>query len=261
MKIIDCNCIIGCATVNHSAVNHEILTVYEKVVEAENAEQLIENMDYCGISKALVWHQTMTDVNATYGNKKILIETAKYPDRLLPTWTILPPVVDEDYAPEVLFEKMKQTGICAVRAYPKTNRYLLNALTMGELLSEISSRKIPLFLSPESGYDQIYNVLKEFPDLTVIITDYGPWSPCEFIFPLLRAYRNVYLGIGNLQTNGSVEKTVSKFGSERLLFDSMFPVNYIGGAIALLMGVQISGEDRENIACRNIENILKEAKL
>jgi uncharacterized protein len=261
MRFIDCNCGIGYSVTNHVIVNHENMMLTEKVREAKNASDLIEQMDYCSIDSAIVYHQTMIDVAPEYGNKKLTEEVQNYKDRLISSWTILPPITEGDFNPEKLFPDMKNSNVKALRAYPNINRYFLNDLTMGDLLNEVSIHKIPLFLSPNYGYEYIYSVLNEFPDLTVIIYGYGPWSPDRYIYPLLKKYKNVFIETGDYQTDGGFRRLVNTFGSERLLFGTGFPVNNMGGSIGVLLGSRIAENEKENIAAKNIIRILAEVTL
>jgi len=261
MKIIDCSCAIGYKTINYEVVNHEHLIVREKVKQARDAEELLAELDFCGIDCAVVSHNSMVDLDPDHGNRMILAETAKAPERLLPTWTILPPITEPQYTPERLFPAMKSSGVQLLRAYPERNRFLLNRVVMGELLGEIEAAKIPLYLSPSEGWQGIYSVLQEFPTLTVIIHNYGLWSHARLTYPLFRAYKNVYMESGDMQTAGEIKEVCEKFGSERILFGSNFPSNAIGGPLAALLGSGITKEQMANIASRNMERLLGEVKL
>jgi predicted TIM-barrel fold metal-dependent hydrolase len=261
MKIIDCNCGIGYRTVNYEVVNHENFYIREKVKQARQAEELLAELDFCGIDQAVVYHTSMVDVDPGYGNRNILAEVDKAPDRLISTWTILPPVTEGEYAPELLFSQMKAHSVQLLRAYPERNRYLLNAVTMGELLEAIVSAHIPLYLSPSTGWQDIYSVLKEFPELTVIIHNYGLWSHDRFLYPLFKAYKNVYIESGDMQTAGEIKDICGRFGSERILFGSDFPSNNMGGPLATLVGSGINKQDMNNIAHHNIERLLSEVRL
>ncbi|MFC0389853.1 hypothetical protein ACFFJ8_00540 [Paenibacillus mendelii] len=174
------------------------ICVREKVKQARNAEELLAELDFCGIDSAVVSHQTMADVDPDYGNRAVLAETAKAPDRLLPTWTILPPVTEGHYAPEHLFPAMKASGVQILRAYPERNRYMLTKVAMGELIGEVAAAGIPLYLSPSEGWQGIYSILQEYPNLTVVLYNYGLWSHSRLTFPLFQAYRNFYIETGDM---------------------------------------------------------------
>ena len=258
MKFIDCNAAIGASVVNHEITNHENFIVKEKIVVAKNADELIETMDYCGISQAVVSHQTMFDVDPIYGNNQILREANQYNDRLIKTWTILPSITDEEFENEFFLEKLHENGIKALRAYPLRNRYFLNKIVMDSQLKMIDKLKIPLYLSPTDGYDYIYNLMSEYPTLTVIICNIGLWSPTRYLYPLLKAYKNVYFETGDFQVNAGFEDLCKKLGSEKALFGTNFPVNNMGGPIATLLAADIKDYEKENIAYKNIQRILGE---
>ena len=57
------------------------------------------------------------------------------------------------------------------------------------------------------------------------------------------------------------EEVCSKFGSERVLFGTNFPTNSMAGSIYSLLTANITEEERENIAHRNLERLLDEVKL
>ena len=111
MKLFDSNACFGMDMVNHECVNHENFIVMEKVDIAETAQQLVAEMDYIGIEKAVVWHRAQYDQDPTAGNKKIIEGIQGYEDRLIPTWVILPDITDSEYAPNIFFDEMKKNGV------------------------------------------------------------------------------------------------------------------------------------------------------
>ena len=261
MKLFDCNASFGLDMVNHECVNHENFIVLEKVEIAKNAEELIAEMDRVGIEKASVWHRSQYEQDATVGNKKLIDGIRGHEDRLIPSWTILPDITDSQYAPDVFFDEMKKHGVKTLHAFPQQDRYILCDVTIGEQLHAISEMKIPLYLSPMFGFEFIYDVLKEFPDLTVIMSNIGWWPSARLVYPLLKRYPNFYFETGDFSMLHGIEQVCSKFGSERLLYGSNFPTNAMSGSIYTLMNAGVSDEDKENIAHRNIERLLSEVKL
>lgn len=261
MKFIDCSACIGLDTVNRAIVNHENYYVYEKVRQAQHAEDLLAEMDFCGIDEAFVYHQGMYDNDASYGNRLIMDEVAKAPDRLHPTWAILPPITEGEYAPEILIPKMQASGIKALRAYPQRNRFFLDRVTMGELLDVLCEKNIPLFLSPQEEWKFIFDALKEFPNLTVILTNYGLWGSDRYFYPLIRAYKNVYIDTSDYQVINGFRAFVDRYGDERLVFGTNFPMDGMGGPIGALVGSSLPQESIEKIASGNILRVMSEVKL
>jgi len=261
MKIIDCSACIGLDTVNRAIVNHENYYVYEKVRQARDAEALLEEMDFCGIDEAFVYHQGMYDNDASYGNRLIDAEVAKAPSRLHATWSILPPITEGEYAPEVLIPKMKECGVKALRAYPQRNRFFLDRVTMGELLDALCECNIPLYLSPQEEWKFIFDTLKEFPNLTVILTNYGLWGSDRYFYPLIREYKNVYIDTSDYQVINGFKAFCDRFGDDRLLFGTNFPMDAMGGPLGALIGSSLPQSSIEKIASGNILRLMSEVKL
>jgi len=227
------------------------------------AGELIRELDRAGIKKALVWHIAQRDYSAAEGNE-LLSREIKAEERLLGCWTILPPQSGE-VIEERFFEKMKDNRIAALRAFPDFHRYLLNRVTFGRFLEEICERRIPLILSlarEEVSWGAIYELMKEFPDLTCILSDLGVWGMDRYTWPLLERYPNAYLETSMLsQQADTLSSAVRRFGAGRFLFGSGFPERYPESAMLQLMHLEISESDKQKIAARNAENLLSEIEL
>ena len=83
----------------------------------------------------------------------------------------------------------------------------------------------------------------------------------EFFFPLIKNYKNVYIDTSDYQVINGINKFCSKFGDERLLFGSNFPMDYFGGPITALMSSDLPQESLEKIAHGNIERLMSEVRL
>ncbi|MBQ4157873.1 MAG: amidohydrolase family protein [Clostridia bacterium] len=254
--LYDANACFGMDMVNHECVNHENFIVMEKVDIARDVKELIAYMDRAGIDKANVWYRSMYDYDPYTGNRRIVEAIRGYEDRLSASFTLLPAITDKDFENDKLFPLMKENNVRTLHAFPLQNRYMLSAVTMGEQLEEISDRKIPLYLSPMNGWEMIYNVLKEFPLLTVVLYNIGWWPSARYVYPLLKAYKNVYFETGDFSMIKGYEDVTNRFGSERMLFGTNFPTNAMAGSICCLEYARISDKDKENIAYGNITRLL-----
>ena len=197
----------------------------------------------------------------TLGNEKIIKEVEGNESRLHKTWTILTPLTEPEYTPEIFFPEMKKHNVKALRAFPQRNRYMLDRVSMGEILDVMCEKNIPLYLTPMDNWEHIFNVLKEFPKLTVILTNYGLWGSDRYFFPLIRAYKNVYIDTSDYQVVNGINAFYNKFGDERLVFGSNFPMDYFGGPITALLASDLSQESVEKIASGNITRIMSEVRL
>jgi predicted TIM-barrel fold metal-dependent hydrolase len=261
MKFFDANACFGGEMVNHEIVNHERFVVIEPVKTADNAAELVASMDRMGIEKAIVRHSTQLEFDPSEGNSILMRERAGYEERLIPSWVILPEISDPEFSINSFFDKMKAAGVKALRAYPEVNRFFLNGEVMKEQLDLICELKIPLYLESRYGFEHIYAVLKEFPELTVVVANTGIFPSARFMFPLLNRYRSVYFETGDFTMQRGYEEVCAKFGASRMLFGTNFPSNSMGCSMSALLGAGISGNEKEAIAGANLEWLLGEVRL
>ena len=261
MKLIDANACIGNAIAKHEIVNHESFIILDKVNTAKEPKDLLPVMDRLGIRKAAVWHRAMYDYDPIPGNKILSEMLEGYEDRFIPIWMILPEITDKEFRSEVFLENMKSHGVKLLKAMPHACRYVMCDVTMGEQLGLYEDCKIPIYLEPQPDYQYIYQVLKEFPKLTVILCNIGIWPSLRLIYPLLKKYPNVYFETGDFGMTHGYEEVCERFGSQRLLYGSNFPSNAPGCSLNCLLTANITEEERENIAYRNMERLLSEVKL
>jgi len=261
MKLIDANACIGNAIAKHQIVNHESFIILDKVKTAKAPSDLIEVMDKYGIDKAAVWHRAMYDYDPVPGNRILSESLRGCEDRFLPIWTILPEISDKDFRSDIFIENMKKNNVKLLKALPYECRYIMCDVTMGEQLSLYEELNIPIYLEPQPDYQHIYNVLKEFPKLTVIICNIGIWPSLRLIYPLLNRYPNVYFETGDFGMTRGYEEVCARYGSERLLYGSNFPSNNPGCSLNCLLTANISEAERENIAYGNMERLINGVKL
>ena len=255
MKFIDCNACIGRAAVNRLIINHENYPVYEKVTQPADWKELIEEMDRCGIDEAITFDNAMFDVAPKFGNELFLRDKGNYAGRLRGTITLLPSISDKGFDVNTIDKTIDEYGLVGVRFFPKHNRFMLDKITCGDLLEYCIWKNLPVYLSPMDDWEHIFSVLKEFPSLTVIITNYGLWGSDRYFYPLIRAYKNVYIDTSDFQEIIGLEAFIEHFGAERLLFGTNYPCDNMGGPIATLVGARIGMEEKELIAHKNAERL------
>jgi predicted TIM-barrel fold metal-dependent hydrolase len=125
-------------------------------------------------------------------------------------------------------------------------------------------RRIPLLISIEgrTPWRDVYALLSEVPDLTCVLCDIGVWGVDRYTWPLLDKYPNVYIETSQLSIEaGGLEAGVAKFGADRFLFGSGFPLRYPEAAAMQLIHSEVSDSDKQNIASKNLERLISEVKL
>jgi predicted TIM-barrel fold metal-dependent hydrolase len=249
MEFFDCNAFFG-------------LPMQRPLLPVATADDLLKEMDKAGIGKSLVWHISQHDYSPIAGNS-ILAESISHHERLLGCWTLVPNQARELPEPGELFKEMKRSGIYALRTFPRSHKFLLNSVSMGDILEAMVERKVPLLLSLIRGMDwqEIYYILSEFPDLVCVICDHGCWGMDRLFRPLIERYANVYIDTAQYLLDGGIESFVEDYGHERILFGSGFPERYYGGLMLQIAHSDISNDACEAIAGGNLERIISEVEL
>jgi len=247
LTFFDCNTYIG------MPVDHRVS------IEPVTAKHLLSEMDRAGIIKALVWHIFQYDGYALKGNELINNAIKQYKDKLIPCWTILPDHTDELGEIGNWFEHAKNAYVKAIRFFPKKGNYLLRSEVIGEIIEKIILYNIPIIysLSRTGSWEELYDLLKDFPDLTIILTDMSCWGQDRYFRPLIEKYPNIYLSIGSYFLAGGIESFVKSYGSNRMVFGSGFPENYHGGMMLALAHAEIEFKHKQAIAADNLEKLLK----
>jgi hypothetical protein len=232
------------------------------IVPPVDAAGLVAEMARAGVQKALAWHIAQHDASHLLGNQLLADAIRPYP-QLWGCWTILPNQTGEFPQPTQFFAQMKAARVTALRTFPASHRFLLNAVSMGAWLEPMAAQRIPLLLSVTRGADwrDVYSILAEFPDLVCVVCDHGCWGMDRLFRPLLERYPNVYIDTAQYFLDGGLEALVADYGAKRILFSSGFPESYFGGMMMALKHAQISPEAKADIAGGNLARMLAEVQL
>ena len=256
MEFLDCNCSFGLPS--KAGVSP---------ATCATADDLAGQLDRAGISKAIAWHVAQHDVSPQTGNR-MLSEAIKGRDQLLGCWTVLPPQTEMPV--NRLMADMKAAGIVALRAFPVAHRYLLNGTTMGPLLEEIARRHIPLLYSirrlpphwsPHQAWQDLHNLMAEFPELTLIVCDHGSWGCDRYFRPLLEEYERVFVDTSLYFVDGGVEDIVERYGPGRIIFGSGLPERYPGGMMMAIRHGGIPEAAKAAIAGGTLARLIEEVQL
>jgi len=225
---------------------------------AATADELLAEMDFCGISQALVYAAAMRDDTPQVGNE-LLISRIRDKPRVHGTWAILPHQTGEVPPPEQFVAQMKQHNIKALRAFPQSHSYLLNGVTFGPLLEIMIEARVPLLL--EQDWAMMTDLLKEFPRLTIIAIQTNCAGQDRYFRPLLEKYPNFLLSTTRYECDGAISELAQKYGAHRLVFGTGYPAVPMGGGMLSLLHCGLPEEDIAAIALGNLKRILAEVKL
>ena len=220
-------------------------------------KELTENMKRAGISGGLV---IKTIDEAVLANSSLAADI-KDKNMLKGVWQILPSCTAEITLPHELPKSMKQNNIGAITVNPKAHRYIPRKFVIGDYLEMAQERKIPVLLNTVRGIslEQIDDIMRDFPDLTVILTYDNCWGNDRLLRPFLDAYPNLCLDMTYIQTDCGLSDMLKRYTAERILFGSGFPVSYMGSHILVIKHAEISNEAKIKIAGANLKKMLEDA--
>ena len=240
MRYFDCNCSYG----RPARPPHRF---------AATPQDLLEQMDFCGIDAALVFHANQRFASPVTWNP-IVVEETRHNHRLAPAWAILPESCGELTPPEKFLEEMRRCGVRALWAFPQEHRYRLNHETFPELFRLMAEQRIPLFA--KENLFQLKELLDDCPDLHVVAMNQGPHSLDRYLRPLMDAFPNLHVDTSYLIVDGLIEGLCERYGPERLVFGTALPDNCSGGALLRLAQADIGDDARALIAAGNLERLL-----
>jgi hypothetical protein len=245
LRFFDCNCAFG--------------PYRTRVFRfARTADELIEEMDYCNIERALVYHTSMRYDHPIVGNQRVVQETMGQP-RLVPTWAILPAQTREQPSLEVLLGEMQRQNVRVLRMFPDDHRYFVDDITWGDQMDAYAQRRIPLFI--RVGLDRIAELLKSFPRLVIITSSQGSNPLDRYAWPLVEKYPGLFFDTSGYLVDGGIEEFCRRYSVARLVFGSGYPDNSSGAALLTLARAELSDAERQAIAADNLCRLLAEAIL
>jgi predicted TIM-barrel fold metal-dependent hydrolase len=245
LKFFDCNCAFG--------------PYRTRVFRfARTADELVAEMDFSNIERALVYHTAMRFDHPAVGNDLVVRETHGRP-RLLATWALLPSQTGEQPALETVLREMRRHDVRALRLFPDEHRYFLDEITWGDQMAVFMERRIPLFI--RASLDRIAGLLQSFPKLVVVTGSQGANPLDRYAWPLIERYPNLIFETSGYLVDGGIEEFCQRYSAARLIFGSGFPDNATGAAMLTLARAEISDADRQAIAWNNLRRLLEEAEL
>jgi hypothetical protein len=219
---------------------------------------LKQKMQQAGIQKALVYHSLAREYDPMAGNR-LLVETLASDESLLPVWVVVPGHTGEFIKESQLPEELARNGVKAVRIFsgPADCNFSLHQLVVGEMFEVFEANCIPVLIDyAVANFTEIFNVLAKYQTLKFIFTNVSHRVDRD-LYPLLDHFNNFCIETSTYRVHRGIEAIVQRFGSERLVFGSGLPMYSAGSAVTMITHAEISDADKENIAFRNIENLLR----
>jgi len=240
-----------------------------KDVEAcYTTDDLLAEMEWCGIHGAFVAHSVAKEYDPMYGNRMLTHELKKS-SRLFGVWAVMPHQTGEMPKPKDLVSQMRDHGIRVAKMYPRAHRYPFTSDFCGELLRELERSEILLMV--EGGH--LYNpdileasnqvllsdldaILTQFPNLNVLLQG-SRWESTRFTYPLMMKHKNLHLELSNHQGNRAMEILTEWYGAERIVFGTGALEKSPGAAKAFVDYCTLDDTEKQKIAAGNIMRLTK----
>jgi predicted TIM-barrel fold metal-dependent hydrolase len=252
MKYFDINCMVGewCF----------------KSLHFKTVGGLLSEMDRLGIEKSLVFNSRSWLYAPVPGNDTI-VQQVKYSERLMPVM-VLTPLIDQEFGGrDVLTGYIRKNNIAAARLFPVDQNYTLNMWNVEKMFSLLDDIRMPVMIESREAlgnidlyFHQIYEIASNFKNTPIILLTVGYRNP-RILYEMLDRCPNIYVDTSTFIAFRAIEDAVKYFGSERILFGTRMPFMEGGVSVGRLLYSDISIKDKENIAFRNITNMLAKNKL
>ena len=232
-------------------------TATENLKCCADVEGLLSEMDRAGISGGLA----IKTLNEAVLANSSLAEEIKGKGNLKGIWQILPSCTGEIPAPGELPQLMRQNNIAALTINPKAHRYLPRKNVIGDYMEMAAKRKIPVMLNTSRGItlEQADDIMRDFPDLTAILTYNDVWPSDRFLRPFLDSYPNLRLDMAFMLTDCGLPDMMKRYPADRILFGSGYPVSYMGAHMPVIKHAAIDEGDKIKIAGGNLKKLLEGA--
>lgn len=157
-------------------------------------------------------------------------------------------------------ENIKALGLKGVKLHPDFQEFKINDERLFPIYEACSEAKLPLLLhTGDHRYDfsnpeRMADVLRKFPELTVIGAHFGGWSVWDKATELLTEFDNFYVDTCSSFHWLKKEKTleiIKKYGADKVLFATDFPMWSYEKEFEYFMSLELSDEDRRKILYEN----------
>ncbi len=224
------------------------------------SEHLIESGKAVGIKKFVVLPVAIKSEHTRSINDFIIGECKKHSE-FIGFGTVhagLSDITDEaDYIIE--------NGLKGIKMHPDTQFFDIDDERLFPLYEHISGQ-IPVILHcGDAKYDyshprRVRRIIDMFPKLEVIAAHFGGYSKWDEAYELLLD-TNCWFDISSslmFLTDDKIKKYINSYGSDRLLYGTDYPLWNPIEEVERFKKLDLRDEDREKIAYKNAEIILKE---
>lgn len=161
-------------------------------------------------------------------------------------------------------EFIKQSGLKGVKLHPDIQQFPIDDKRLFPVYDMLQGNLPVLIHCGDTRYDfshpkRLKNVINNFPNLQVIAAHLGGWSLFDTAFENLKD-TNCFLDISSSMMflpKQKVEEYILGYGADRILFGTDFPLWDPENELKSFFNLNLTETDKEKIAFKNAERILK----
>ncbi|MDR2569129.1 MAG: amidohydrolase family protein [Oscillospiraceae bacterium] len=228
----------------------------------KDTKGLCAEMDRLNIRKAFTYHFLAAGYDPKVGNDALVEEIKDY-NNIIGTMVLTPLIKIEFGGKEAVKDFMMTNRIGAIRLFPIDHSYTLENWNMEEIFEITNECSVPIFFdmrqrggNMSEHFNDFYYLAKENPETPIVLLTVG-YRHLRTIMKLLENCPNIYIDTSDFITYRGIEDIVKHFGSKQILFGSRMPFIEGGVSIGRIIYSSIAETDKENIAYKNAERLLK----
>ncbi len=253
IRPFDANCMIG---------RHRLLAEGGP----QSVDDLLADLDHHGVAEALVVDCLSRENHPAEGNGRILERLAAQP-RLHPLWAALPTGADEGLpSPGAWVDRLREVGVGAVLLCPRQYRFPLTDWCVDELLEPLAEARVPVIVDGNDlgeplhwdylDWEAIVALCRRWPTLPVVAREWRIRRAQRTIYRTLDACPNLRIDLAGYWLYRGIEYLTERWGAERLLYGSCWPLLNMGQALAPVLLAEVSDEAKALIAGDNLRLLL-----
>mgnify|MGYP000923617972 CR=1 FL=1 len=259
MKIIDAHCHVYPQAIAAKAVAN-IGSFYDVAMYGSGtAENLLASGINCGIAQYLIF-SVATTPHQTKSINEFIAKVASENPQMKGLGTIHPD--SNDILGEI--NHLKELGLLGLKMHHDFQNTPADDPQCMKIYEICAAKHLPVLLhTGDKRYDysnpnRIKNILRAFPDLTLIGAHFGGWSIWDKAPRELAEYPNFYVDSSssfyalNPQT---AREIIYAYGSERILFGSDYPMWNAANDLNYLLSLGLAPAELENIFHRTAEKL------
>ena len=233
---------------------------------SQTADELIQNMDYAGIAKSVVWLQPPYMRALDEANRYIYESARRFPDRLVPFGWV-DPHFGVDVCLRMLGRCLDEYGMKGVKLNGAQNQFYIDDPSLDPIYAELERRGAVLALHIGADfYDFTHpyraaKIARRHPGLKMLLAHMGGAGVPdlgEACIEMARDMPNALL-IGSAISYRRVVQGIQTLGARRVCFGSDAPFRYQhveAAAYQALLGRCVSPEEQARILGLNLADFL-----